>query len=84
MEQQRKGNDADAKANAKYLSLAMESCVVQTGDYSDCSNANALGVGIGFTYGGGRVRRRSRLPRSAGIAWLRCHAPRPAGSITGS
>ena len=53
MDQQRKGNDADAKANAKYLSLAMESCVVQTGDYSDCSNANALGVGIGFTYGGG-------------------------------
>ena len=51
--QQSKGSDADAKSNAKYLALALESCDTETNDYAACSSATALGIGTGFSYGGG-------------------------------
>ena len=51
-DQQKKGNDVDAKANAKYLALAIESCATDSSDFSACSSAPALGVGVGFSYGG--------------------------------
>jgi type IV pilus assembly protein PilA len=51
--QQNKGSDVDAKSNAKYLALALESCGTETNDYAACSSATALGIGTGISYGGG-------------------------------
>ena len=68
--QQSKGKDADAKSNAKLLSLAIESCRVETQDYAACSNA-ALGIGTGVNYGGGPGEAQVE---AAARAWYRIAA----------
>jgi prepilin-type N-terminal cleavage/methylation domain-containing protein len=53
LDQQSKGSDAAAKADAKYLAIAVESCYVDTQDYSECDSASDLDPGAGISYGAG-------------------------------
>ena len=56
--QQKKGQDADAKSNARNVVTAVESCYTDTQDYSQCLTAAQMtaagskpGVGIGGANG---------------------------------
>jgi type IV pilus assembly protein PilA len=51
LNQQTKGGDAAAKADARYLETAVESCYVDTEDYSSCDNQTALGSSLSISYG---------------------------------
>jgi type IV pilus assembly protein PilA len=55
--QQRKGQDAEAKANARQLLTHVEGCVVETGgDYSQCDTMSALGpINVDWGTGTGQV-----------------------------
>ena len=50
--QQKKGQDASAKSDARNLVSQVEACFSDTQDYSQCANASALGT-TGLSYGTG-------------------------------
>jgi type IV pilus assembly protein PilA len=49
--QQRKGQDASAKSDARNLVSQVEACFADTQDYTQCASASALGA-TGLDYGG--------------------------------
>src|SRR2546426_5282477 len=53
LNQQNKGLDVAAKADARYLATAVESCYVDTEDYSACDSETELGGNLSVTYGSG-------------------------------
>lgn len=50
--QQKKGQDASAKSDARNLVSQVEACFADTQDYSQCNTASALGT-TGLSYGAG-------------------------------
>ena len=48
--QQKKGQDASAKSDARNLVSQVEACFADTQDYAQCNNASALGT-TGLSYG---------------------------------
>ena len=48
--QQKKGQDASAKSDARNLVSQVEACFADTQDYAQCNNASALGT-TGLDYG---------------------------------
>ena len=50
--QQKKGQDASAKSDARNLVSQVESCFADTQDYAQCNTASALGT-TGLDYGTG-------------------------------
>ena len=55
--QQHKGQDSEAKANARELVSHVESCAVETQDYDECDTPSELGP-INLDWGGGPGRSR--------------------------
>ena len=54
--QQKKGQDSEAKSNARNMVSHVESCFADTQDYQACDDAASLGnVGIGIGAGEGEV-----------------------------
>jgi type IV pilus assembly protein PilA len=51
LNQEHKGHDADAKANARNLVSLVDACYTTKNDYSQCSDEAALGGKIGIPYG---------------------------------
>ena len=51
--QQKKGQDASAKANARNLVSHVESCFADSQDYTACNSSTALGT-TGLDYGSGQ------------------------------
>jgi type IV pilus assembly protein PilA len=49
--QEQKGEDADAKANARNLVSLVDACYTSKDDYSQCSDQAGLGGNIGIPYG---------------------------------
>jgi type IV pilus assembly protein PilA len=49
--QEQKGQDADAKANARNLMSLVDACYTGKNDYSQCSDEAGLGGNIGIPYG---------------------------------
>jgi type IV pilus assembly protein PilA len=49
--QEQKGEDADAKANARNLVSLVDACYTSKDDYSQCSDVAGLGGNIGLPYG---------------------------------
>jgi len=50
--QQKKGQDASAKSDARNLVSQVEACFADTQDYTQCNTASALGT-TGLSYGSG-------------------------------
>ena len=54
--QQRKGQDSEAKANARELLTHVESCAVETNAYDECDTISELGpVNLSWGVGAGQV-----------------------------
>jgi type IV pilus assembly protein PilA len=53
--QQEKGQDADAKSNARNLVSQVESCFATEQDYSKCTDANLSNTGLPLGAGTGKV-----------------------------
>ena len=54
--QQKKGQDASAKSDARNLVSQVEACFADTQDYTQCNNASALGTtGLSYGTGSGQV-----------------------------
>jgi type IV pilus assembly protein PilA len=49
--QQQKGEDADAKSNARNLVSLVDACYTSKDDYGQCSDVAGLGGNIGLPYG---------------------------------
>src|SRR3982751_1523285 len=75
--QQKKGQDASAKSDARNLVSHVESCFADTQDYTQCGNAalGQTGLDLGTTAPG--VPRASCRPRARRAATA---APRPAAA----
>src|SRR3954452_14498539 len=78
--QQRKGQDADAKSNARNLVSQVESCFANTEDYSQCQTAAQLpntGLDLGTTVGKVEVNSATAptaSPQSAGTYVIIAHS----------
>jgi type IV pilus assembly protein PilA len=51
LNQQKKGDDSDAKANARNLVSLVDACYTSKDDYTQCSDQAGLGGNIGIPYG---------------------------------
>jgi type IV pilus assembly protein PilA len=51
LNQEHKGHDADAKANARNLVSLVDACYTSKDDYRQCSDVAGLGDNIGIPYG---------------------------------
>ena len=51
LDQQKKGDDGDAKSNARNLVSLVDACYTSKNDYRQCSDDVALGGNIGIPYG---------------------------------
>jgi prepilin-type N-terminal cleavage/methylation domain-containing protein len=51
LNQEHKGHDADAKANARNLVSLIDACYTGKNDYRQCSDVAGLGGNIGIPYG---------------------------------
>jgi type IV pilus assembly protein PilA len=51
LNQEHKGHDADAKANARNLVSLVDACYTGKNDYSQCSDVAGLGGNLGIPYG---------------------------------
>jgi type IV pilus assembly protein PilA len=51
LNQQKKGDDADAKSNVRNLVSLVDACYTSKSDYSQCSDQAGLGGNIGIPYG---------------------------------
>ena len=51
LNQEHKGHDADAKANARNLVSLVDACYTGKNDYSQCADVPGLGGNLGIPYG---------------------------------
>lgn len=51
LNQQKKGDDGDAKSNARNLVSLVDACYTSKNDYTQCSDQAGLGGNIGIPYG---------------------------------
>jgi type IV pilus assembly protein PilA len=51
LNQQQKGDDADAKSNARNLVSLVDACYTSKNDYRQCADVAGLGGNIGIPYG---------------------------------
>jgi len=51
LDQQKKGDDGDAKSNARNLVSLVDACYTGKNDYSQCADLPGLGGNIGIPYG---------------------------------
>jgi type IV pilus assembly protein PilA len=51
LDQQKKGDDGDAKSNARNLVSLVDACYTSKNDYRQCSDQAGLGGNIGIPYG---------------------------------
>ena len=66
LNQQKKGQDADAKSNARNLVSQVESCFADTQDYALCDTAAELGD-TGLAIGGGAEQVQVSNPSATGF-----------------
>ena len=80
--QQKKGQDASAKSDARNLVSHVESCFADTQDYASCNTAAELGTtGLDYGTGAGQVEVRPRRPARSPSSATRSRAtssPSPA------
>ncbi len=61
--QQKKGQDASAKSDARNLVSQVEACFADTQDYSQCNTSSALGTtGLSYGTGSGQVSVTAAAP----------------------
>ena len=61
--QQKKGQDASAKSDARNLVSQVEACFADTQDYSQCNTSSALGTtGLSYGTGSGQVSVTASAP----------------------
>ncbi len=79
--QQKKGQDASAKSDARNLVSQVESCFADTQDYTQCSTSAQLGV-TGITWGSGPGQAQVVNPTATTFA-VRGYSKNGPNSTTG-